>query len=217
VCSALTRQNAFEFDGLDWISASSIIRQIEILIRKHSFSAVKIGIIENLDVLNDVIDFLKSINKKIVIIWEPVLKTSEGYRFHDCFLLKKFIRILKKITLITPNKAEATFLFNIKSYSKKNDLINQSLLSENICPVLVTGFRNKTKVIDILYMNCESYFIDGKLFKRYSKHGSGCVLSSAIASQLAKGKNLLEACEIGKYYTERFICSNNTMLGYHLF
>ena len=49
----------------------------------------------------------------------------------------------------------------------------------------------------------------------FSKHGSGCVLSSALTANLAKGEDLQRACLKAKQYTERILSSNKTLLGYH--
>jgi hydroxymethylpyrimidine/phosphomethylpyrimidine kinase len=50
---------------------------------------------------------------------------------------------------------------------------------------------------------------------KYAKHGSGCVLASAITANLAKGYNLQRSCLMAKQYTLRFLNSNSTLLGYH--
>ena len=52
---------------------------------------------------------------------------------------------------------------------------------------------------------------------KYTKHGSGCVLSSAIASFLAQNYSLIEACKKAKYYMNNFIDSDQSLLGKHLY
>src|ERR1700757_2780075 len=82
VISANTFQNDKEFKKVDWIPVEKIIEQIDILKTRFEFEYVKIGLIENLEVLNVIISHLTSHIPHLNIIWDPILKASAGYEFH---------------------------------------------------------------------------------------------------------------------------------------
>jgi len=211
VISANTFQNDTEFTRVDWIPVEKIIEQIEILKKKFVFEYVKIGLIESLDTLNSLVSHLKSSVSNLKIVWDPILKASAGFEFHkkvDFALLEK---IIPHIYLITPNMQEAELLGKDKSAEE-----NTKQLAK-YCHVFLKGGHNQDKVgYDSLILK------EGKKFsfrpKRKdisAKHGSGCVLSSAITANLAKGEDLHRACLKAKGYSEKFLSSNKTLIGHH--
>ncbi len=214
VCSAITFQNDIEFDNADWLSAEKIIQQIDVLRRRFNFKYVKIGLIENLEVLTKVVEHLTNINPDIQIIWDPILNATAGYVFHNEIEKGKLNNVLSKIYLVTPNLEEAKLLFGENS---NEETIQQIISDNNLCSVLLKGGHNSGENInDVLISKSGKVIFEGKKIDRKSKHGTGCVLSSAIISELAKGENIEDACKKGKKYVEKFILSNNTNLGYHL-
>ncbi|MEM6724690.1 MAG: bifunctional hydroxymethylpyrimidine kinase/phosphomethylpyrimidine kinase, partial [Bacteroidota bacterium] len=83
VCTALTVQNGEQFEAIKWTAPQLIGDQIDILARKFQPVTAKVGIIENLDVLEQVVNRLKAHWPKLKIVWDPVLKASAGFVFHD--------------------------------------------------------------------------------------------------------------------------------------
>jgi len=213
VCSALTYQNDKKFDDVEWLPVEKIIRQIKILSGRYNFGIVKIGLIEIKDTLLPVIDYLITRNKNTRIIWDPILKSSSGYIFHNDVTENIFKSIIGKIYLITPNIDEARALTgNTKNPEKEMPGITKN----NNCSVLLKGGHKKGNTSDdILFSNGEQISFSGSFIAGYDKHGTGCVLSSAIAAGLALGRSLEESCRYAKEYTRKFILSNKTLLGYH--
>ncbi|MFN6945823.1 MAG: bifunctional hydroxymethylpyrimidine kinase/phosphomethylpyrimidine kinase, partial [Cytophagaceae bacterium] len=76
------------------------------------------------------------------------------------------------------------------------------------------GHTTGERADDVLYEKGKSIRYEG-LRLDHSKHGTGCVLSSAILTNLAKGYDLHEACREAKEYVTDFIKSHNSLLGYH--
>lgn len=209
--AAVTFQNESEFDGLQWVQQSDIIRQMEVLLRKHSFESAKIGLIENSEVLSAVIDFLLSANKDLPIIWDPIVRASAGFWFHQQMDFDSIKPILQKLCLVTPNKDEAEQIFGS---AETPDL--QKLVAENgICNILLKGGHSNGR--DALITAGSIQIIEGEKWHGKSKHGTGCILSAAIASALANGSGLFEACVQAKRYTEKIILSNSGLLGKHHF
>ncbi len=210
-CTALTFQNESEFDGLSWVSFAEIEQQVEMLFKKYTFDVVKIGLIQGLPELERLVDLLIRKNPLVRIVWDPILKASAGYEFHTKIDPEKLIGILKKMYLLVPNIPEIELL----NPDGVTPAISAKKLSK-YCHVLLKGGHGKTDLSeDILFENDQRYVFTQNRIEGEGKHGSGCVLSSAIAANLAKGYDLVEACRKAKNYTTDFISSNKGLLGYH--
>ena len=208
VCTAITFQNDKEFDAVKWIPVDDIIQQIAILNRRFSFDYIKIGLIENLEILQQIITFLRANNPTCFILWDPILKASAGFEFHktvDKTLLKE---VLSSVSLVTPNIPEFHFI-------KEKLNVSEQELGNSYSVFLKGGHSDNHKAIDFLIYNGKKEAIEGKI-STYSKHGTGCVLSAAIVSNLAQHRGLLESCKEAKKYTFNYIESSDGFLGFHL-
>lgn len=212
VVSAITFQNDVEFENVKWIETIDIIQQISVLLKRFEFACIKIGLIKNLDVFLEIITYLKNnpTTIKAPIIWDPIIKASAGFEFHELFDKEKLKLVLKNIFLITPNVNEVVFMAQVNQ-----PLIAAQQLAQ-YCAVLLKGGHNTEEPgVDYLFTNHISEKIIPNITPVFSKHGSGCVLSAAITAQLAGGNNLLNACKKAKKYTEIFLASNSTLIGNH--
>ena len=210
VLSALTFQNDILFEGLKWVETDEILKQIAVLERRFEFSVVKIGLIENLDVLEVVVKALKQTQPGCRIIWDPIVRASAGFQFHGHFKRKQLFSELGDCFLITPNTEEAVFLAGI------NDPLEAAQHLAKYCNVLLKGGHSKAEPgVDYLFRpnSVEKILPAGK--EVFPKHGSGCVLSAALAANLAKGYDLIAACRNAKMYVEHFLSSNQTLIGTH--
>ena len=211
VCTSITFQNDNEFDGIEWASFSTIQKQIDVLFRKYKIDVIKIGLIHDFIILNNIIDYLISLKSSIKIIWDPVLKATAGFDFHQRIDFDLLRKILSKLFLLTPNIPEVIRL-GINSNDPSSNAIQ---LSRYTNVYLKGGHSNDNNVDDWLFTNSGYYKIEGKRIASGEKHGSGCVLSAAIAANLAKGISLKESCINARLYTHQFLQSTNTLLGYH--
>ncbi|WP_066632159.1 hydroxymethylpyrimidine/phosphomethylpyrimidine kinase [Labilibacter marinus] len=201
VVTAITVQNDHQFLANHPVGIDVILHQIKILMESYPIDVAKIGLVNSFDELKEIIALLKNRNPDIKIIWDPIIKSSSGFNFHQDMSIEE--EILNKLFLITPNYNEYEMLKN-----KGIDLFKYSCL--------LKGGHNKEKPgTDILITNGEQTEIEGKSFHGQSKHGTGCVLSSAISANLAHNLGILQACIQGKKYVERFILSNEGNLGFH--
>ena len=210
VCTANTLQTDVYFKDCYWVDATVVLKQLQLLLDRFNIAAVKIGIIENLTLLEQLLKVLKAYKKELPIVLDPVLKSSSGHSFQGEKLLFS-ADILKNISLITPNYEEIFQLSNASSLSEKIRRLQQ------FTSVLLKGGHHPSeKGKDTLYLKDKTvlnFFPSEE--KIYEKHGSGCILSSAITSYLAQGKSLANACEDAKRYTEKALQSNPTKLAYH--
>ena len=222
VCTANTIQNDNEFTDCHWMPIEHIFSQIDILFKRFKIDYVKIGIVENFEQLNLIIDRVLEHNKLAKIILDPVLKSSTNFDFHSNpsdshsddnqnRIEDQLDTILSKIYLITPNYNEIRQLYSHKSI---DDTIAHMSSKTN---VYLKGGHKPDKVgQDELYVvHGKHYVLNPKLPNCSEKHGSGCVLSSAITSYLGLGFPILKACFRGKRYTEKVLSSNKSLLGYH--
>lgn len=211
VSSAITFQNQNEYLGTKWMTPEEIIRQCEVLFREFSPSFVKIGLIESFDSLDRIVTYLTTALPKVKIIWDPILKASAGFRFHDGEKASRLQDILDKIYLITPNTDELETLFGSHPDVARLQEIARGLRLN----ILWKGGHNaETLASDRLITGKEVYTFSVTR-STHGKHGTGCVLSSAIASYLTLGYPLPEACRHGQRYVSGFIGSNDTNLGMH--
>ncbi len=208
VCTANTIQNENEFVSPNWITEKEVFAQLEVLMKIHTFDYVKIGLISSFE-------FLRKINSKLItqipslkIIWDPILSASAGFDFkHDLSELKT---VLKDVYMITPNWNE------IKQLSDKTDAIETATyLAQYTNVYLKGGHHPTTKGKDYLFFDGKVNVFNPKKKVNYEKHGSGCVFSSALTSNLAKKYPVVKACLRSKSYMYKFLNSTPTLLGTH--
>lgn len=206
VCTAITIQNEDTFIGSNWVETSTILSQIEILHQKYDISTIKIGLIENLEVLHEIVMYLQSWQYPPIIIWDPVLKASAGFSFHEELPEKLLRQILEHIWLITPNANEWEKIIEVIPLEDMTTL----------CHVLLKGGHKTDDADEILYMKGGREIVfEGERIEGAEKHGTGCIMSSVIAAELAKGHTLQAAIAAAKEYVKNYLVSSKTLLGVH--
>lgn len=206
-----TIQTENHFYEMHWTDLDFVLRSIKMLFEKHDIKGVKIGIIPSLTYLKSIVQEIKTLSPKTIIIWDTILKSSTDFTFISIDNKSTFIEVIRNIDLITPNYIELSKLSqNGISATKTAQKLSK------YCPVLLKGgHRSELKGIDELYLNGEVIKIIPKTSSIQEKHGSGCVLSAAILANIALKYDLTSACTNAKIYIEKFLNSNNTLLGYH--
>ena len=203
VCTANTVQNENEFVAPNWIAEEEVFAQLDVLLKEHQFSYVKIGLIPSLE-------FLKKLIAKLdaKIIWDPILSASSGFNFdHDLSELKE---VLKGIYIVTPNWNE------VKKLSGNEDAQKGARNLSAFTNVYLKGGHNPdVKGKDYFYFEQNIFPFNPKIKVLYEKHGSGCVFSSALTANLAIGFPTIKACLRSKNYMNKFLNSTPTLLGTH--
>lgn len=210
VCTAVTVQNDIHFKACQWIDDAVILSQIEILFERFDIAVVKIGIIKSWDTLVLVLERLHKLNPKIKIILDPIMKASAGFDFHSTENQNVLIKIWTLCYVITPNYDEIQSLY-------ANLTIEATLykISRFTNIHLKGGHRLDKKGWDILFYDNKSVELPPLTINTTDKHGSGCVLSAALASYILLEQDLENASKKAKYYTEGFLNSNKSLLGKH--
>jgi hydroxymethylpyrimidine/phosphomethylpyrimidine kinase len=211
VCTAITIQNDINFKQCVWTEPAVIQSQIETLLNRFDISVVKIGIIESYKITLDILLQLRNLNTNVKIVLDPILKASAGYHFHAKESQLLLDEIWQYCDIITPNYDEIKALYPQKSIEET--IVHISSLT-NI--YLKGGHRKNKKGWDELHYNTIIQINIKPIAESiFEKHGSGCVLSSALACNIALEQTLEDAARNAKYYTEQFLNSNETLLGNH--
>ncbi|MGB5988271.1 MAG: hydroxymethylpyrimidine/phosphomethylpyrimidine kinase [Marinifilaceae bacterium] len=214
VISSISVQNDISFTENKWTDKILILSQIDILFSRYDIGIVKIGIIESLELLNDIVEHLISLNEEVLIVWDPIIRASAGYMIHKSINFELLENILKKIYLITPNLDEFSILFT--DLQRDNDIISNEISNRNLCNILLKGGHDKGEYsYDYLLMPNKKFSNRVKRSKTGDKHGSGCILSASICSNMALGNSLEVTTCMAQAYISECIDYNIEALSIH--
>ena len=208
--TAITSQNTTCVLSILPISAKNISQQIEFTSKDIKPDAIKIGMLHSTPVIRSVINSLKkiSINK---IILDPVMVAKGGAKLIDSKAIQFLkLKLIKKVSLITPNIPEAEILTKTKIITKEDMIFAANkLIGLGAKNVLIKGGHLKHKnVIDILINKKDIKIFKSKRHKTKNTHGTGCTLSSSVTTFLSCGKTVKKSCELGIKYVNSAIKSN---------
>ena len=207
VVTSITAQNSKGVTGKLDIKSSFVKKQLKILFKDIKIHSIKLGMLANENNIKVISNFIKKYTIKTVL--DPVILSSSGYRL----LNNKGIKLLKKellpfVYLITPNIPEAEFLSGISIYNVKDmKKVAKKLQKMGAKNVLIKGGHLKgKKAIDVLLHKDKFYILkEKKSVLSENFHGTGCILSSAIAANLAKGKSLKTSVKKAKKFITKKI------------
>ena len=208
--TAITAQNTTGVASIIKVPSKEISRQIEYTSKDIKPDVIKIGMLHSVDAINAVLKSLKKIKVKKIIL-DPVMITTSGVKLINRKAINKIRNhLIKRVELITPNIPEAEILTKIKIISI-NDMIYaaQKLIDMGAKNVLLKGGHIKGKVITDIFVNKKEIkiFRNKKIITK-NLHGTGCSLSSAIATYFSCGKTLKKSCELAINYVNHSIKSS---------
>ena len=208
--TAVTIQNTTGVKSVVSIPANEIYNQIVYTSEDIKPSAIKIGMLHSNQIINKVLKALNELKIKKIIL-DPVMVAKGGSKLISdkaISLMKK--KLLKKITLITPNIPEAEILSDVKINTKEDMIFAANkLIKLGVPNVLIKGghFQSK-KVHDIFVSKNDIKIFSSKRFNTRNTHGTGCTLSTAITSFYSCGKPLKKSCELAIKYVNSAILTN---------
>jgi hydroxymethylpyrimidine kinase/phosphomethylpyrimidine kinase len=208
--TAVTTQNTTGVKSIVPIKPKEIFNQIHYSAKDIKPDSVKIGMLHSKQVIQAVIKSLNKIKIKKIVL-DPVMVAKGGAKLiNNTAILYLKNKLIKNILLITPNIPEAEILSNIKINSTK-DMINAGkiLIKVGAKNVLIKGGHLKSKQMNDILLNKKIIKVfRSKKYNSKNTHGTGCTLSSAIATNLSCGKDLIKSCELGIKYVNEAIKSN---------
>jgi len=208
--TAVTAQNTTGVKSIVPIKPKEISNQINFSIEDIKPNAIKIGMLHSKQVIQAVIISLKKTKVKKIVL-DPVMVAKGGAKLINnsaiSYIKKKLI---KNIFLITPNIPETEILTKTKINSIQ-DMIKAGkiLIRLGAKNVLIKGGHLKSKQMNDILLNKKVIKVfRSKKYSSKNTHGTGCTLSSAIATYLSCGKDLIKSCELGIKYVNEAIKSN---------
>ena len=205
--TAVTAQNTRGVKKIIPISTKNVQKQITMILDDIGADGVKIGMLHNTGIIKCVYSILKKYKLKNIVL-DPVMVAKGGAKLIDnssIVYLKKLLLPLSNI--ITPNIPEAEILTGY-SISNKEDMIKaaKKILNMGSKNVLLKGGHLKNKMIfDILASKKSIKIFSKRKIKTKNTHGTGCTLSSALATCLSQKKNIFKSCKISLNYVNQAI------------
>ena len=199
--TALTAQNTTGVTGIQESSPEFLEMQLDAVFEDIYPDAVKIGMVASGDLIRAIADRLRHYDAGNVVI-DPVMVSTSGSALMRTDAVNTLVEeLLPLATLVTPNIPEAEVLSG-RTISTKEDMIEaaKQIGDENHCAVLLKGGHSVNDANDLLYAEGRLTWFQGKRIDNPNTHGTGCTLSSAIASNLAKGFSLEDSVERAKSY-----------------
>lgn len=204
VVTALTVQNTTAVIDTEAMSVELIREQLEFLLSDVEVRGVKIGMIGSSELARSIASGLALTSAPVV--WDPVIHPSRGdVPFVDSLFSHALAALMPHVTLLTPNAQELGFLTGKRVASLADAIAAaDAIASKFSIAVLVKGghLADPEESIDaIVEANKEPVLLRGRrLASGEHVHGTGCALSSAIATRLALGAELVDACRAAKAF-----------------
>ncbi len=223
VISAITAQNSRGVSLCSAVTGEPFYRQLECIQSEFVPRVIKAGLICDVGQMQSVCSLQEGFG--CPLIWDPVMVSSSGGTMADCATARGVLRQAgKRITLLTPNIAEAQVLADME-ISCHDDLVTASsrILESGVSSVLIKGGHLEGIALGDTgdsENECYDYFSDGltsfwiaspRMEKGSSVRGTGCALATAIAGAMALGHDLRDAIVLARSVTGR-----NIQSGYHL-
>lgn len=201
VITALTAQNTTGVSGIFDVPAEFTARQIDMVFEDIRPDAVKIGMISSAETAKAVAERLK-FHKAVNIVVDPVAVATSGSTLSGSDAYEAVKENLFPIaSLITPNIPEAELISGMKINSPADmEKASQLIFEKYGCAVLCKGGHSVNDANDYLLTEKVGKWFEGKRIDNPNTHGTGCTLSSAVATFLAKGYSLENAVSAAKDY-----------------
>ncbi len=199
--TALTAQNTTGVRAIQEATPEFLKQQLDAVFEDIYPDAVKIGMVSSSELIDVIADRLKFYNAKNIVV-DPVMVATSGSALIKTDAIKTLVEnLLPLATLVTPNIPEAEILSDMKIGNKEDMLEAAEFIEKNYgCSVLLKGGHSINDANDLLCEKGRLVWLNGKRIDNPNTHGTGCTLSSAIASNLAKGFSLVDAVSKAKDY-----------------
>ena len=207
VITALTAQNTTGVTGIMEVSPEFLRKQLDAVFTDIFPDAVKIGMVSSPELIEVIAERLTFYKAKNIVV-DPVMVATSGAKLISDEALDVLIeKLLPLATVITPNIPEGEILSGRKILSKEDMEEAAKEISEKIrrisgrqVAVLLKGGHSICDADDVLYSEGRLYCYKGEKIDNPNTHGTGCTLSSAIASMLAIGVPLDDSIYEAKTY-----------------
>ncbi len=203
--TSITAQNTLGVKSILNVNPRMVADQIKFTIKDIRPDAVKIGMLYSSSVIKTVSHLLKKLKLKKIIL-DPVMVSTSGIRLINKNAVQNLIvNLFSHTSLITPNIPEAEILSKIQIRNVEDMIKACKIISKLGCKnvLLKGGHLKNDKLFDVLLLDKKNIKIfESKKIKTFNTHGTGCTLSSAIASYYSCGKDLKKSCYLAIKYVK---------------
>ena len=208
--TALTAQNTMGVSGIMETSPDFLKKQLDSIFMDIFPDAIKIGMVSSTELINAIADKLIEYKGKNIVLDPVMVATSGSKLINDESIQALKDRLIPLARLITPNIPEAQVLAQMDIKSKDDMILAGEKISHAYpnTAILIKGGHSLNDANDLLIENEEKTWFQGKRIDNNNTHGTGCTLSSAIASNLANGHNLKTAVKKAKEYISSALEAN---------
>lgn len=199
--TALTAQNTTGVFDIMNVTPEFLAKEIDAVFTDIYPDAVKVGMVSDGELIEVIADKLVMYKADNIVIDPVMVATSGAKLISDDAVETLKNRLFPLATVLTPNIPEAEILSEITIKGKKDMKSAAALIGEKYnSAILLKGGHSICDADDLLFRNGEYVWFEGRRIDNPNTHGTGCTLSSAIASNLAKGYNLDKSVEKAKEY-----------------
>ena len=199
--TALTAQNTTGVTDILEATPSFLAAELDAVFTDIFPDAVKIGMVSSAELISVIADKLAQYGAKHIVVDPVMVATSGSKLLRDDAIGALTERLLPLAEVLTPNIPEAEILADMKIESPNHMEAAAKAISEKYgCAVLCKGGHDLNDANDLLWKDGQARWFNGRRINNPNTHGTGCTLSSAIASNLAKGMELEAAVERAKAY-----------------
>ena len=199
--TALTAQNTTGVKSIQESTPEFLKEQLAAVFEDIFPDAVKIGMVSSTELIHVIADALRFYQARNIVV-DPVMVATAGSALIQTQAVQTMVEeLLPLADLVTPNIPEAEVLSGMTIRSKEDMETAAKQLGDRYgCAVLLKGGHSINDANDLLYTEGKLSWFQGKRIDNPNTHGTGCTLSSAIASNLAKGFSLGESVQRAKEY-----------------
>ena len=199
--TALTAQNTTGVAGIMEVTPAFLKEQLDSIFTDIRPDAVKIGMVSSAGLIQAIAEKLKEYHAKQIVVDPVMVATSGAKLINDDAVSVLKEKLLPLSYIVTPNIPEAEVLSGIEIKTEEDMTAAAEIIGKLYhCAVLLKGGHQLNDANDLLYSQGVCRWFYGKRIHNPNTHGTGCTLSSAIASNLAKGFSMNESVRRAKEY-----------------
>lgn len=201
--TCVTAQNTQGVNRVDAMPVAAVVAQIEAVVHDIGTQATKTGMLLNAEIINAVVSQVQGLNLDPLVV-DPVMVSRTGDQLIDDQAVTSLREgLIPLATIVTPNRYEAQLLSGLDIHTLDDmGRAAQRIHQLGAKAVLVKGggMTGNLCGVDVWFDGAELYTLKTTWIETKNNHGTGCTLSSAIAANLAMGKNPLTAVQLAKEY-----------------
>ena len=216
--TAITIQNTLGVRAVQSIAPDIVRGQIEAVVDDLQPVAIKIGMVNDIQIVRVISDCLQK-HSPAYVVYDPVMVSTSGKKLMTDEAIEEIKKeLLPLVTLITPNIDEAKVLTGKSIHNIQDMQAAAKMLTDDYHTsiLLKGGHLEGDNMCDLLHTSESIYHIyEEKKIESHNLHGTGCTLSSAIATYLAKGYPMRESIQHAKtYITQAIIAGKELNVGH---